>query len=267
MEQLVEAVRMRSALLFVGAGVSQNLALPSWTALVGEMGKQLGYDPDVFRTFGDHLELADYYRYERGSIAPLRSWMDRAWHDSSIKIETSRIHELIVRLGCPLIYTTNYDRWLERAYDHHKAQYVKIASAGDFPKAVSGTTQIVKFHGDFDGNDADLVISESDYFRRLSFDSALDIKLRADLIGRVALFIGYSLSDINIRYMLYKLHELWSDLPSYARPKSYVYLSRPNPVKETVLRARGISVLSSDSDDPGLGLETFLGNLLRQAFP
>jgi hypothetical protein len=265
-EQLIEAIRNGTALLFVGAGVSQNLKLPSWGELVGQMGAELGYDPDVFRTFGDYLELAEYYRSKRGGIASLRSWMDRSWHDPAIKIEQSRIHELIVKLGCPLIYTTNFDRWLERAHECHGVKYVKIASAADFAKALPGVTQIVKFHGDFDGDDNDLVISEGDYFRRLGFESALDVKLRADLIGRVALFIGYSLSDINVRYMLFKLHQLWEGMPPFARPKSYVHLSRPNPVKEEVLERRGIIAVSSEVDDPGLGLEKFLDGILRDAF-
>lgn len=41
--------------------------------------------------------------------------------------------------------------------------------------------------------------------------SPLDIKLRADALGKSILFIGYSLTDINIRYLLYKLHIQWAE--------------------------------------------------------
>ena len=66
-------------------------------------------------------------------------------------------------------------------------------------------TQIIKFHGDFD-DDSSLVLTESSFFIALDFESPLDIKLRSDSLEKSLLFIGYSLSDINIRYMLYKLH-------------------------------------------------------------
>ena len=111
------------------------------------------------------------------------------------------------------------------------------------PVGVQATThefQIIKFHGDFD-DDESIVLTESSYFDRLSLDSPLDIKLRADALGRTILFVGYSLSDINMRLLFYKLHLLWKSSPhAAARPKSYIFLTRPNPVQETILRNRGI---------------------------
>jgi hypothetical protein len=34
------------------------------------------------------------------------------------------IHRGIVGLKCPLIYTTNYDRWLEIAYERSEKEFV-----------------------------------------------------------------------------------------------------------------------------------------------
>jgi hypothetical protein len=76
-----------------------NLGLPSWSELVREMANNLGYNPDIFSLFGDHLALAEYYKLEKGTIGPLRSWMDNAWHKNSIQIAKSEIHRLIVYLG------------------------------------------------------------------------------------------------------------------------------------------------------------------------
>ena len=70
---------------------------------------------------------------------------------------------------------------------------------------VDTSTQVVKLHGTFD-DDGSLVLTETSYFDRLEFESPIDIKMRADILGKTLLFIGYSLSDINIRYMLYKLY-------------------------------------------------------------
>jgi SIR2-like domain len=263
---LVESIRKNQAILFVGAGVSKGLGLPSWKELIAKMGDDLDYDKDIFSTFGDYLALAEYYMLQSGSLGPLRSWMDRSWHKDESRIAESEVHKLIVELNFPIIYTTNYDRWLELAFQHYGKNYSKIINVGDIPNIESGKTQIIKFHGDFD-DDSSLVLTESQYFERLNFESPLDIKLRSDSLGRTILFIGYSLTDVNIRYLLYKLNKLW-ECSGYHKfqPKSYLFSSRPNAIQEEVLRARNIEMIFSKIDDPGEALIAFLQDLSLQAF-
>lgn len=260
-EPLISAIRARQAMLFAGAGVSNGLGLPTWKQLIDKLAGELEYDPRVFGLNGEFLELAEYYELQKGTLGPLRSWMDRNWHSDEAKVEKSAVHNAILELAFPVIYTTNYDRWLEIAHERSSTAYTKIANVGDFTKIKDGVTQIVKLHGDFD-DDKSLVLTETSYFDRLAFESPLDIKLRSDSIGKVILFVGYSLSDINVRYLLYKLYKLWADSGfAAARPKSYVFLSRPNPIQEAILANRGIVPIISDSDDPGAGLEEFLTRL------
>ena len=265
MQELIDAIRDRKVLLFVGSGVSQNLGLPSFEQLIDHLADELGYDPDIFRLFGDYLSLAEYYRLQKRSVGPLRSWMDTTWH-SAIDIRQSRVHKLIVDLRCPIIYTTNYDRWLERAHEYYKILYKKIVTVGDIPNISENVVQIIKFHGDFDDDDS-IVLTESSYFDRLNFESPLDIKLKADALGKTILFIGYSLTDINIRYLIYRLHKQWETSPYFrVRPKSYIFLTRPNPVQETILEERGIRAFVSEKDDPGEGLVHFLEQIVQDTF-
>jgi hypothetical protein len=262
-EPLVEAIRDRQAMLFVGAGVSRALGLPSWEELIGEMAVELGYDPDVFAKNGGYLVLAEYYELQKATLGPLRSWMDRKWHTDESKVDASSVHKAIVDLEFPIIYTTNYDRWLEIAHQRRGKAFTKIANVGDFTKIRDGTTQIVKLHGDFD-EDHSLVLTETSYFDRLSFESPLDIKLRSDAIGKAILFLGYSLSDINVRYLLYKLHRLWADSAfAAAQPRSFVFMPRPNPVQQAILARRGITPIVSELDDSGAGLRDFLEKLVH----
>src|SRR5262249_41000220 len=176
--QLAQSVRGRGAILFVGAGVSMNLGLPSFTEVVDAMAKELGYDPELFRILGQHSVLAEYYKLEKKTIGPLRSKLDLEWHNKEVRIEESIVHRLIVELNFPIIYTTNYDRWLERAYERHGKPFTKITHVANMPSVHPDRTQIVKFHGDFD-DDESLVLTESSYFERLDLSSPLDIKLRA----------------------------------------------------------------------------------------
>ncbi|UEM19730.1 SIR2 family protein [Skermanella mucosa] len=255
----------RRAILFAGAGVSINAGLPPWRELITRMGREFGFDEGLRYGLGvDYPVLAEYYRLRQGSIGPLRSWMDRNWCVSEQRIRESKVHELIVQLDFPIIYTTNYDRNLEVAYTLYDRDFIKVINARDMAKTVQGVTQIIKFHGDFD-DDQSLVITESDYFRRLSFDSPLDIKFRSDSFGKTILFIGYSMysmHDMNIRLLLHRLWQTWKQ-SGYEkdRPQSFVFMIDRNPVEEAVLNQWGIRVLTEEAETADQALVSFLTKL------
>lgn len=261
-EDLVVAIRKRQAILFVGAGVSMTVGLPSWSTLIEHIADELDIDLSAFKGNDlNYLTLAEFYRIKQGSIGPLRSWMDRHWTLPEEKLRTSRVHELICKLDFPIIYTTNFDRNLETAFDLRGKEYVKIVNAKDVARIREGVPQIVKYHGDFD-DDASIVIAETDYLERLSFESPLDIKFRSDSLGKTILFIGYSMSDLNIRFLLYRLWKTWNG-SGYERdrPQSYVFMLRPNPVEQAVLEQWGLRVLTEKDCPPEEALERFLTEL------
>jgi hypothetical protein len=259
---LINAIRERQAILFAGAGVSMTVGLPSWRTLIEHIAAELELDmekldePDI-----NHLTLAEFYRIKQGSIGPLRSWMDRNWTVSDEELRASRVHRLICELDFPIIYTTNFDRNLETAFELYGKDFVKIVNAKDIARIREGVPQIVKFHGDFD-DDKSIVIAETDYMDRLSFESPLDIKFRSDALGKTILFIGYSLSDLNIRFLLHRLWKMWTGSGfERDRPQSYVFMLRPNPVEEAVLEQWGLRVLTERDCAPEEALETFLAKL------
>jgi hypothetical protein len=263
-EDLIEAVKDRQAILFAGAGVSMTVGLPSWRTLVKHMAEELGIDlgetpdPDV-----NHLTLAEFYRLKQGSIGPLRSWMDRNWTIPEKALKASKVHELICRLDFPIVYTTNFDRNLETAFELHGKEFVKIVNAKDIARIRDGVPQIVKYHGDFD-DDESIVIAETDYLDRLSFESPLDIKFRSDALGKTILFIGYSMTDLNIRFLLHRLWRTWAGSGfERNRPQSYVFMLRPNPVDEAVLGQWGLRVLTEKDCPPDQALEVFLSKLSK----
>ena len=259
---LKDAYDAGKLVLFAGAGVSANLGVPTWGELIGQIATELGYDPVVFSSYGEPLALAEYYKHKKGTLGPLRSWMDRKWHQG-VDVKQSEIHQLIAQGKFARIYTTNYDRWLEFAHDAFNIPYKKIASVADLVSVNEGQRQIIKFHGDFD-DDASLVLDETSYYERLNFESPLDIKLTHDVLGNSVLFIGYSISDLNIRLLFYRLAKIWrSHTLASARPKSYLFTNRPNPVADEVLGHWGIEMVVSEDDDPKAALTTFLYDLCK----
>jgi hypothetical protein len=157
-EALARSVHERRAILFAGAGLSMCVGLPSWRMLIEHMTEELQLDPKCVEET-NYQTLAEYYRLKQGSIGTLRSWMDRNWSVPEEQVRASAIHRLIVELDFPIIYTTNYDRNLEVAFQIYEKPFVKVANAKDIAKIDENVAQIVKYHGDFD-DDNSLVLAE-----------------------------------------------------------------------------------------------------------
>lgn len=263
MIDLVKKIKEKNVILFIGAGVSATLKVPTWSQLMDHIAEELDIDKELFSLYGDPLQLAEYYKLEKGSIGALRSWMDVSWNVDDAIIKASEIYSNIVNLNIPIIYTTNFDRCIERAYALRGKKYIKITKVEDLCKHCTDETQIIKFHGDFD-DDNSIVLTESSYFNRMDFESSLDIKLRSDILGKSLLFIGYSLSDINMRYMIYKLNKLWAVDNSSLPPKSYIFMTNPNLVQEKVLLSRNIIPIIGSQNNATDSLNEFLSDLYKK---
>lgn len=255
-------MKAKQLVLFIGSGVSRPLQLPSWSELIGQLAKELGYnDPDVFTLYGDNLTLAEYYKIKKnptGKHTPLSNWMQKNLAVDETRINSSDIHKEIANLGCSVIYTTNYEAALEEAVKAADKIPHTIVTVDDLATAPADAIQILKFHGDM-GDEKSIVLAEQDYFKRLSFDTPLDIKLRADMLSKSFLFLGYSMSDINIRLLSYKLNQLWKESrDTTKRPKSYIFMAQPNPIQEAIFQDRGITPIVGKYAEPKDSLLKFL---------
>jgi len=112
---VADAIRQRKLILFVGGGITQSLGLPDFQELVRYLARELGYEVQKLSQ-ADYPVIAEAFVIKHGKLGALRSWMDTTWHPSTIDVTKSEIHNLIVDLDFPTIYTTNYDRWLEREF-------------------------------------------------------------------------------------------------------------------------------------------------------
>jgi len=265
MKDLVECLKRGEVMLFIGAGISMNLGLPSFNGLIDDLAEKMGYESDILRIYGDNLALAEFYQIKKKSITELIEWLNIYWNQGR-NIEDSKIHKLILQLKCNIIYTTNYDNWIEKAHEINEIKYQKISNMSEIKNIADGKVQIIKYHGDL-SDEKSIVLTESSYFDRMEFDNPIDIKFRYDSIRKSVLYLGYSLNDINIRYLLYKIHKLWEQsVFGNDKPKSFIFLTDPNPVQKKILEKRGIVVFESKNSDRSKGLETFLEELVKKAF-
>jgi len=265
-QNLIDAAKNQKLIPFIGAGFSFPLNLPSWSSLIAEIASDLGYDPEILNVYGDFLQIAEYMYIQNNGIGSFQSKLDRKFNNSSIDVSKSVTHMLLTDLKAKKIYTTNWDHWIEEAFIFKKLKIDRIIGADDLIKSNSDATQIIKFHGDLSSRGNDIVFTETSYFERLSFESPLDISLRSDMLSNTILFLGYSLSDFNVRYMLFKLNKLLkSQITTTTRPPTaYIALVSKNPILESILKnSRNIEVIYLDPKNPNQSLIDLLNELVQ----
>lgn len=178
---------------------------------MGWMGKSLGFDPALFELHGLAPQLAGYYACENGgSLDKFIHTMRLRFHTPATdrRRRTSSQHLALAQLDVGRIYTTNFDHHIEEAFREAGRSVDVLTTLDDFSRpTTAGACQVVKFHGDLD-HPQTVVLSEQHFFDRLRLEAAPDQFLRADLLGNVFLFLGYSFSDTNIRYIWYRMHRL-----------------------------------------------------------
>lgn len=250
---LLDSAKNGNLIPFIGAGFSKVFNLPTWSELIADVSNQIGYDPEVAQLYGDFLQLAEFLSIKQNGLSRFKSELIHDFNSPKINITDSEAHTLLTEMKLSKIYTTNWDNLLERTFEHHGIPYNKLVTIEDFQESNADNTSIVKFHGDLTSNDESLVFTESSYFERLSFESPLDISLRSDMIGNTLLFLGYSLSDWNIRYMWFKLQKLL-DEEAYRKknrdPYAYIVLTKSNPIFEKICeKSRGIGIIHLDPNN------------------
>lgn len=263
--------RDRRLVPFIGAGVSMSLEWlhagtktrgPSWTELVDQAAKQLGFDiPDLLRVRGTDLQILEYFRLKTGDSASLKNWLVRTMVPSDAELSTSPIHKSLASLvNCPILYTTNYDDFIERSIRLNGKEVNVVTSEASMGKTVKDF-EIVKFHGDWNDPDA-MVLSESDYEKRLKLETALDYRLRSDLLNKAALFLGYSFRDSNVSYLFRTVNDQFKSLSSsLSGRRAYITVPEPSDFEQQLFAARNMDVIRISSTDPSSDIAELLDQL------
>ncbi|HEX8702092.1 MAG TPA: SIR2 family protein [Myxococcaceae bacterium] len=212
--KLRKAYKEHRLIPFLGAGFSLPLRLPSWSGLMKWMGESLQFDPpELFEVHGNAQQLAGYFDLKHPERLPgfIRE-MERRFHapDVEKRRKSSPQHQALAACDFRTIYTTNFEHHIEEALrDHNRKRKVSVLTRlEDFARPVNADTcSVVKFHGDL-AHPETIVLTESQFFDRHSLEAAPDQRLRYDLLGNVFLFLGYSFSDPNIRYIWHRMDRL-----------------------------------------------------------
>jgi uncharacterized protein YutE (UPF0331/DUF86 family) len=190
---LVSDITEGKCLAFIGAGFSMNAILPDgeimpdWEKLGNYYAEICGIQKKI-----NPLEIAQIFENRFGRVQLIEHTRKALFYD---KVQTGEAHKVFATFPFDVVYTTNFDLLLEKAYSEIKRPYRSIV--GELQMPFFGgklLTNIVKMHGDLE-HEEHLIISKEDYKDFLSNYPVIATHLSSLLITRTPLFIGYSLTD------------------------------------------------------------------------
>lgn len=194
-----------NAAWFVGAGISRPSNLSGWVELLAPLGLELGI---TVKPEDDLPAVAQYYvNHMSGNRGPLLQHLRNSLgHDA----KASFYHHQIARSNVGTIWTTNFDKLIEKALTSAGLRYrVRIRESDMVGLTEPGTTEIVKAHGSFDvSNPSEFVIASEDFEDYSYRRPATTDLLRSNLLSKSFLFVGYGYGDPNIQSILLEARRL-----------------------------------------------------------
>jgi adenine C2-methylase RlmN of 23S rRNA A2503 and tRNA A37 len=186
-------------ILFLGAGASSTFAGSG--SLARRFYQELGYPTPFEQTEFSLRDVVDFYeaKNRRREVAEmLREAMEKSPHPPEFL--------WLTLFPWKAIYTTNYDQFVERAYeeanDRRLSEYrcVPVTRTEELSRSTdSDAIRLVKLHGCISHGLDEIVLSGSDYvIRYLEKRDFLFKMLEADALRYDVLFAGYSFRDEHV---------------------------------------------------------------------
>ncbi|HWR84277.1 MAG TPA: SIR2 family protein [Candidatus Deferrimicrobium sp.] len=209
-DELIDAQKNNELVIFAGAGISK--ASPSNLPLFSEFADSVESTFDVERYKKDGTreidERIDAYLsrvlQKRGS--ELRRFVQQIYGRN---VPCNALHKDILRLFCPgqevRVVTTNYDELFSRAAAEIHMAGVQHCYSPNLPvdprRSFAG---IANIHGTISKSADDLIVTAEDFsFAYLQPQAAWVTRFLAPLLEKFfVLFIGYSLNDVIVEYLL-----------------------------------------------------------------
>jgi hypothetical protein len=203
-QDLIDSTANQNAVFFCGAGISRGMegerGFPSGQELAREMAQKL-----LRRIVRDDESLdlkqiaQEVIWADNGSRHRLNEYTLEVFEHPAIK--PLRAHKALAALECNVI-TTNYDTLIEQAFSKAGKRCGKVVREKDLTRIKD--VNVVKIHGCITDVDK-IVIAEEDYYRWLIGDSEMKTLVRQWFIQHPIVFIGFSLSDPNLRQLYHGL--------------------------------------------------------------
>lgn len=231
-KEIQEASVQNRLVVFVGAGASCDAGVPLWNDFVSQMAKVL---PQEIQAKYDNLQLAQLVREtsdEKAYYANVRKYLLQ-----NVTCPNA-IHDAILELYPACIITTNYDTLLEEAALKKNQQFWVVSKDSDLPQN-HGERLLVKMHGDLANEN--IVLAENDYYDYSRIFPLIRSYVISQFASKVVVFVGFSFSDINLKYIL---REVQSELGHKMQKAFLLSQDTPSLIELNNFKERGVNVVS-----------------------
>jgi hypothetical protein len=250
-EFLVQRLRAGKCILFVGSGLSAAAGLPTWSGLLQDITKWAERERpgavnvqeiEDLLAKGKLTEVAEHLRDTIGLEGLQRAMAERLQVDNC---PVPAVHQLITRLPFRAIITTNFDRLIERAFEHK----IPVATQLDAEALADYIGKrdcffLLKAHGDVERADT-IVLTETDFGRMVYSNEAFKLSFLTLLMTHAILFVGYSVADLDFRLLLGHHSELFGS----QGPPRYALIAGLGQVERSNLGRKTIQVLPYDKHE------------------
>ena len=198
-----KALQSGNAAVFLGAGMSKSAGFVDWATLLKDVAEEL--DLDSNKEIGNLPELAQFYYNKKNNRNLLTELVKNEFCD--IK-EPDENHMLLAHLPIHTYWTTNYDHLIEDSLIAEKKKIdVKVKDADLTTYVYGSEATVYKMHGDVDHAD-ETVLLQKEYETYADKHSRMLNALNRDLANCTFLFLGFSFTDSNLKYIFANLRVL-----------------------------------------------------------
>ena len=190
------AIAGGEAALYLGAGFSRAAGYVDWKELLKEIADELGLD---LSKENDLISIAQYHQNKKKN----RNKINQAIIDHfNENIELTENHKIAAELPIDTIWTTNYDRLIERSLEFINKPFYIIKKDEDISNYGKGSqVTVYKMNGDV-SIPSEAVITRDDFDRYRDNRPLTYSTFRGHLARKTFLFIGVSFDDPNIEQVL-----------------------------------------------------------------
>ena len=229
--KIQQAKQNHKLILFVGAGVSVDSDVPTWSSLIKVMKQEAG----VADSEEDFLKIAQMYYNQRGA----KEYNDLIRQTLGYKkVVPNQLHHTILELSPEHIITTNYDDLIEQVVEQEAAAYSFVKQDPDLPYAANSNL-IIKMHGDLEL--LNMVLKEDDYINYKHNFPLINSYVSGLFASRLILFIGFSFSDWNLKVILQRVRNI---LGKDAQPAYLLTDHSYSTIEENYYQKSGVVPLS-----------------------
>lgn len=242
--ELVESFQRNDAILFLGAGLSIGTGLPGWADPIRPLSESVGahWPSDEADLTADRLiAVAQHYANQRGRHALIQHMRDAL---DTTGVQPTPVHRLIASLPVRVIFTTNCDDLIKRAWGQAGQRPNIIVSKPELAFWSEERVQIVKLCGDLHRPES-IVITQRDFNTYFATRPRLAQRLRTTLESKTPLFLGYSLQDPFF-------NQIWDHIGldfGTLRRWGYAVLFDADPLDVDDLQHRGIQVINLEAGE------------------